>query len=343
MNKETTLTETAPLRKEAGRNDNELTDGKITKPIPGDECEICFDDKIDDLVAMIIIAGCIVMTEGNISVSGGKAKVRKTFFISMIITGYIMKNYDNVSAGENENGTVLIFDTEQGKSHVHNVLLRIHRMCGFTKGNNRIRMFYLRELTIDERIAAVEAQIKKHKPALVIIDGVVDICRNFNDIEASTETTQLLMRLSSECHCHIHCVLHENKGDGNLRGHLGSILTQKCETVLQLQKDGNVTKVSAAYTRNMPFEDFYFSVNTDGMPYITGDAAEKKETSTDTMVRVARQILDGEAMEYTTLVQMYSEFAGKAESTAKKHISVLLSMSIIYKSDDNKYRCTKYR
>ena len=45
------------------------------------------------------------------------------------------------------------------------------------------------------------------------------------------------MRWSSYYELHIHTVLHLNKGDDNTRGHIGSELNNKAETVLLVEKD----------------------------------------------------------------------------------------------------------
>lgn len=314
------------------------------KPAKGDDLEICFADQIEEPKAMMSIAGVLLASMQNISVIGGKQKSRKTFFICMCICAFLTGGYGTITGCPTGNNKVLLFDTEQGKAHVWKVVNRVHRMAGATEGLKDFHTFYLREKSIDERIEIIKEQIEKYRPSLVVTDGVVDICNDFNNIEAATATTQLLMELSAKYGCHIMTVLHENKGDGNLRGHLGSIITQKAETVIQLQKDGDFTKVSAAYTRNLPFDDFVFTVNSDGLPVITGCDIAAKKTPTDIMVNLMRQVLDGKAMTYGALKRAYAELAGKGERTAAGHIAKCTQMEIIYRdSDDEKYRAKQWR
>ena len=45
------------------------------------------------------------------------------------------------------------------------------------------------------------------------------------------------MRWSSYYELHIHTVLHLNKGDDNTRGHIGTELNNKAETILQISKN----------------------------------------------------------------------------------------------------------
>ena len=85
---------------------------------------------------------------------------------------------------------------------------------------------------------------------LLIIDGIRDLMYDINSPSESTDLINLLMRWSSGYNLHIHTVLHLNKGDDNTRGHIGTELNNKAETVLQItksQQDGNISEVKASH------------------------------------------------------------------------------------------------
>lgn len=313
----------------------------------GDTLLVNYADDITDPVPMLSINGTLIATAGNISVIGGKQKSRKSFFINMLSTAYLNGEYGMIAGSKDEKRPLLLFDTEMGRTHVQKSVQRICRMCGLNKHHERLKVFYLRERDVAERINIIRAQIEKYQPGFVIVDGIVDLCYNFNDISFSSSTVQFLMYLSSLYNCHITTVLHENKGaiDSNLRGHLGSILAQKSETVFQLKRDGDNTIVSAAATRNIPFENFLFKINEDGLPVILGATQTPlKQTATDKMVEAMRLTLDDKALCYGDLQREYMEVAGVKERTAQTHISDCRKMNIIFKSErDEKYRCTQYR
>lgn len=313
----------------------------------GDNLLIKYSDDITDPVPILSINKTLVASAGNISVIGGKQKSRKSFFICMLSAAYLKGEYGMITANVSGKRPILLFDTEMGKAHVHKALQRICRMCEQDEQDDRLKVFFLRECTAVDTIEILKAQIAQHNPGLVIIDGIVDMCNNFNDISESSSLVQLLMSLSSLYNCHITTILHENKGsaDSNLRGHLGSILAQKSETVFQLQKDGDTTKVLPAATRNIPFEDFFFKINEDGLPVILGVIqTPSKQTLTERIVETMRLTLDDKALSYGDLQREYMEVAGVKERTAQNHISTCRKMNIIFKSEkDEKYRCTQYR
>ena len=55
---------------------------------------------------------------------------------------------------------------------------------------------------------------------------------------------------------HILCVLHTNPGSDKARGHLGSSLQRKAETVIFVHRNGESSVVEPQFCRNEPFERF---------------------------------------------------------------------------------------
>ena len=80
----------------------------------------------------------------------------------------------------------------------------------------------------------------------------------------------------------IHTVLHLNKGDDNTRGHLGTELNNKAETVLQITKDDferDISSVAAMHIRDRDFEPFAFRINADGLPELVEDYQLRQTTA----------------------------------------------------------------
>lgn len=94
------------------------------------------------------------------------------------------------------------------------------------------------------------------------------------DINCAKESTDLigkLMEWTDKFQIHIHTVLHLNKSDDNARGHVGTELNNKAETVLQVSRsktDDTVSEVCAAMIRAAEFDPFAFRVNDYGLPEI---------------------------------------------------------------------------
>ncbi len=106
---------------------------------------------------------------------------------------------------------------------------------------------------------------------LVVIDGIRDLMFDINNATESSRLINKLMEWTDNNQIHIHTVLHLNKSDDNVRGHVGTELNNKAEIVLQVSKsatDDEVTEVSASCIRAMDFSPFAFRINDNGLPEI---------------------------------------------------------------------------
>ena len=128
----------------------------------------------------------------------------------------------------------------------------------------------LRRQTADECQQALTDLLKKYHPDIVFIDGIVDLLLNFNDLEESQALIRKLLALAEEFNCCLVNVLHTNKAtdDHNMRGHLGSFLTQKASLVFNCKKDAasNIVTVSCTESRHAPIADFTFAFDHEGYP-----------------------------------------------------------------------------
>jgi hypothetical protein len=82
------------------------------------------------------------------------------------------------------------------------------------------------------------------------------------------------MEWSARYDCHIITVIHSNYGSDKATGHLGSFLYKKCETAIALEPNSvhkdNIT-VTCKLSRGYAFENFDFSVNKYGLPFVVGN------------------------------------------------------------------------
>lgn len=218
----------------------------------------------------------ILGTLGNFSLIIGKAKSRKSFFINIAVSAVL--NTDglmNQFKGElpEEKGKVLYFDTEQGKYHVQQALHRICRQIGVDVPRN-LQVFGLRKEKPSERLAMIDYAIKNTKGlGFVVIDGIKDLITSINDEEEATMIASKLLKWSEEFGIHIIVVLHQNKGDNNARGHIGTELQNKAETVLSVSKNEQVPQISivkSEFCRNQEPEPFAFEI-IDGLPVVVED------------------------------------------------------------------------
>ena len=210
-------------------------------------------------------------SKGNISGWIGLAKSKKTFALTMFVSALVgcMRLFGKFNASSESN--VLYIDTEQSPSDVQRITRRVKAIS--LKEDN-LYMYGLRPLSPKSRIEAIEILLQQHKVDVLIIDGIRDLLMDINNAVESTEVMTKLMAWSFDYDIHIATVLHQNKGDGHSRGHIGTELNNKAETILRVSKDevdGSISHIEEVFGRGKGFEKFSFFVDEDGLPKICED------------------------------------------------------------------------
>ncbi len=208
---------------------------------------------------------------GDIIAIKAKSKNGKTFLASILASVILGSKFSTMEPSMGENSKIMFFDTEQNRANTQAVLERIHILCGWEEEHyNRIRAYSLREMPIFERMNYIAKKAKDFMPTAIFIDGLADLTIDFNDIEQSQDLILRVSQLSSSLHCAIFFIIHtnKNKSDNNMKGHLGTLATQKCSDVFYIEKNEcDIFSVTETDCRNVPIEDFAFKIDEDGIPY----------------------------------------------------------------------------
>ena len=290
--------------------------------------------ELPDIEPLISINDSCVCSRGNISAICGEAKSRKTFLCSALVASAmampapILNNFKNVA--KNVFLNVLWIDTEQGEQHVRRVIKRITKMtgggiCG-EPAEPRLTTLALRELAPHERKAMLYDAMRLMHYDIIVIDGIADLQRNTNDLEESDALVAELMALSTRANTHIICVLHTNPGSDKARGHLGSSLQRKAESVIFVHRVGDISVVEPQFCRNESFERFAFSVNEEGIPELC-DLPQSGDRRNDVV-----ELLEGSyggAIERATLVSKLMEVKGLKRSTAQMQVKRALERGML--------------
>ena len=279
--------------------------------------------------AILTLGGCCIASRGNISAVVGEAKSKKTFLASGLIASLLQlrkelaRPFPMMRSEKYFFEQVIWVDTEQSDYHARKVADRITRMSGYPITESkavdpRITYFTLRELDPKSRMDMVLEAVELLHPALVVLDGVADLQRNTNDLEESDGLIGKLMALSTRFNCHILCILHTNPGSDKARGHLGSSLQRKAETVLYVHKVGEKSLVEPQFCRNEPFERFAFMVDDEGLPVVCD--LPQEEGALSEVERVLQEYYGG-SVDRSVLTTRLSELCGIDRHTATMRIS----------------------
>jgi hypothetical protein len=210
-----------------------------------------------------------LLTRGSISTFTGKAKAGKSSVLALLIADVISSK------------KVLWLDTEQGEYYASRTQHYVLTVAGLKTAEN-LRFLDLRSFNPTARINIIEALLNHESWDLIVLDGLRDVVFDINSSEEATNIITKLMTWSVDYKCHVATVLHQNKGNNDVRGHLGTEAINKSEVVISVTKtDDNppAAMVAAEYSRAMPFQDFYIKRDAEGVPYIDKDYSPVDTTS----------------------------------------------------------------
>jgi len=214
-----------------------------------------------------------VFSPSDISAITGKAKAKKTFVQSMLISA-VVKNgelYNTIKADlPKEKETVVLLDTEQSEYHVSRVINRINKMSGKNKQN--LKGYSLRGLDAEVIIKLINYIVDNTENlGMIFIDQVADLAKSINSEEEAVSIVKVLERITKEKDIHICCVIHQNKADNYASGWLGSQIMKKSQTVISVsvtEDDKSISTVKSDLSRSLEFKEFDISINEEGIPYV---------------------------------------------------------------------------
>jgi len=237
----------------------------------------------------------MVMSRKNISCITGKAKVGKTFLMTLLNISVLKKGEFGTLRSYLPKGKdkIIYIDTEQSDYHILLILQRIQKEVGVEK----LLMFNFDAKSVEERKDFTRELIYNTADCgLLVIDGIADLIYDPNDIRESSQMVSELRKWATDCDIHICNVIHQNPSENTkMRGHLGTILTNKAETVIQItssKENESVKLVETLATRNRKPENWSFEI-IDGQPVIMDECYEVPKSG-----RVAKkQLTDPERIE----------------------------------------------
>lgn len=181
-----------------------------------------------------------------------------------------------------QGGNGIFFDTEQPEFFFSKTQQRIHKMAKLYDNSDNYEAYMLRRLNVKERVQVINELLQGRKDlTYIVIDGIVDLCEDFNSERHSKETIEHLMRWSDETGALIITVLHLTKSQGFMRGHLGTELQNKHDFSLQVtqDKEQGIYAVKPRDSRFAPFPGFEFFRDENGYPVL--DMPEQPEAMTE--------------------------------------------------------------
>lgn len=299
--------------------------------IDWDKYEIKVTDQFDKPQGLIYQGERLILSRGNIATITGKAKAGKGCTCIGIMAA--LEDECLTLTLDESIKRILYIDTEQANYHAQNIIKRVYRLCEWDLSlpRDELTLLALRPKTAKERFSITEMAIQHYKPDLVFVDGVRDLLNDFNSIDESSEVVNSLMKWSHDYNCGIVNVIHVNKNDRNARGHCGTELINKSESVLDVVNNDGIITVTAPYSRNIPPDDFSFKI-VCGLPQLC-DSPKENEKIEKLRELIKKAMFGSSEIRNKDLISKIKTLNGKSERTAQRKINVALKAGILKENE----------
>lgn len=179
-------------------------------------------------------------TAGNIVVFSGLPKAGKSTFIHAALASREMhnKNIFKISLDVDPARPFIgYFDTESAEYDFYKNLNRIKHFTNKEVLSEYFSAFNTRQDSAETNRMLIETYIKNYPVSVVVVDGLLDLCINYNDEVESRKLIDWLKSITAQYKVLIIGVIHTGKKDNHTLGHFGSMADRYAQSVLEVIKD----------------------------------------------------------------------------------------------------------
>ena len=247
-------------------DDEKMTDDDILKLWEG--LRITTKTEVPPLEPVIMVDDVGILTKRDIHDIKAKQKQGKTSVLKVILAALLLGVMFRLKSCLKD-PKIFWLDTEQQPTDVKQILMDVSQMTNLTDSyiDEHVHLYPLRSRTYKTLLRELTVNVNKHRPDVVFIDGVVEFVQSFNDEIMSHDLIRNLKNLANDYNCSIINVLHENKSsdDENMRGHLGTMLSQAAGTVIQCVKSiRGVITAQNSEARHAPMPSWSIMFDSEG-------------------------------------------------------------------------------
>ena len=131
-------------------------------------------------------------------------------------------------------------ETEQNDPDYYTRQTQIYRQDGIKAGidTSNFYSFCITDCRMEERLEFLEYVMEKvGNVGVLVLDGIVDICEDYNDQKAVRKLIDHLKVITAKHNTLFIPILHNARSTGSARGHLGTELINKSKAVIKVTKD----------------------------------------------------------------------------------------------------------
>lgn len=182
------------------------------------------------------IQGCNIGSRGNFICFSGLPKAGKSTFLNAVMASNFT-SMDVWGMKLSALGKIGYFDTESSQSDFYRNMDRVRNIAGGIELPSSFSAYNTRVDPFEHQKALIQYYIETERPDVVVIDGFLDLVRNYNDEAESRALMDWLKGITAFFNLLIIGVIHLGKKDNHTLGHFGSMVDRYAQSVLEVIKD----------------------------------------------------------------------------------------------------------
>jgi hypothetical protein len=199
--------------------------------------------------------------------------------------------------------------------------------------------------TFTNTVCALASQ-KHNGIHLIAIDAAADYIIDTNDLKDSRRIIKYFIDLSIKHQCPVIIITHLNPFTQKEMGHFGSVLQRKCYGLLTIDKQGEISTLSAKMVRkagnsDVPPISFKYSKEQGYHVQVDSVDIDQEKVQKDRLkhLELAKKVFKPlVALQYKDAVSAIMKETSKGERTAKTMISNMSGWGYVKKFNDGFYR-----
>lgn len=305
-------------------------------------------------ITVVKIGGESISTQGNVTTISGAPKSAKSAFASVLIAGSIAEHeydgFDDLEVLKCQGKAVLHFDSEQARHQHQRNLKTILKRAGLKICPTNLLSYNIRKeelesyktITSELFSAAYDKFSGIH---MAVIDGGADYIQDVNDPTKSNGLVKFFEDLALKYNTVVIVIVHLNPNSDKERGHFGSQLQRKSESILTIKKLGEVSVVEPKFLRtagNIPLIQFTYDKVKGYHVYCgvkqTSNDADKHIERKKELEKIAAEIFaQPVSLRYEDAINMIMKYTCKGETVSKSRFKEMKAHRMIRQGEDKNW------
>jgi hypothetical protein len=284
-------------------------------------------------VPTLSVNGSAFAVERELSIITGLPKAGKSAVLSIMIAAPFVAGRDvdtlTITAPAAKGRNIIYIDTEMSKGSTQKLHNQVLRILDTETTPSNLRIWNWKKYSPNDRIEALKATFELIPDLhLIFLDGIADFMLSVNDEVKANELLEWLTVMAEERNCSIVTVIHENFGNGQARGHIGSGLGRKCAGTISIKKDRakDITSIECKTLRHaQDFMPVFCQWNIDHKRLMLVDETISKALTTEARKTPEERKAEKEDANRSFLVELLARCFGSRKQMPRKELIDILT------------------